>query len=189
MSTASKVAISEGNGDKFTATYAIAEGGDTKEIQRLALNDGAGLELKGARPAAESLPVALSTEDRTLIDGIEALLTTQNGYLDGVEASLTSLLSLVALTNVKLDALSASEAYTLSTTAITGVKAGTYYWAVQATFAGSTIKLQAKGPAGTFLDIETMTSSGIKGVGVGDNAELRLAYAGGTPSGVESSLT
>lgn len=67
--------------DSVGATVAVARVADT-----------------GRAAATASLPTVMSTEDKTALDAavtdlaaIEVLLTTQNGYLDGVEGLLTTI--------------------------------------------------------------------------------------------------
>jgi len=65
-----------------------------------------------------------------------------------------------------------------------------YVWSVSGTFGGTTATLQALGPDGTtWLDVDSMTANGSKGVVVGHLASLRLKLAGGTPSNIYSSLS
>lgn len=78
-----------------------------------------------------------------------------------------------------------------STTAVAGVQGGSYVWALTAgAFNGATIKLQALGPDGsTYVDVDSLTANGQKGVVLGENAQVRLAATGGAPTGVSASLT
>lgn len=57
------VPITPGNGLYKTASYRFSFGGNDLEIQRSALNDATGAELKGQRARSDSLPTTLSPED------------------------------------------------------------------------------------------------------------------------------
>jgi hypothetical protein len=63
MGTPSAVGITPGNGDEKIATYEITEGGDEVQLQRQVLNDADGVELKGQRARAASVPTTASPED------------------------------------------------------------------------------------------------------------------------------
>ena len=81
--------------------------------------------------------------------------------------------------------------YAPTTDPTPGVRGGSYIWAVTATaWNGATVKLQAVGPDGTtYLDIDSLTANGTKGVVIGEAATVRLAASGGAPTGIASSLT
>lgn len=66
----SSIGVTPGSGAKV-ATHKITEGGEEKHIQRQALSDASGAPLQGRKPAALSVPQALSTED------LAAILRTQ----------------------------------------------------------------------------------------------------------------
>jgi len=63
MSTPSSVNVTPGSGVKKIATYEIDESTETRDLSRVVLNDADGAELKGAKPRAQSVPTAWSTED------------------------------------------------------------------------------------------------------------------------------
>lgn len=81
--------------------------------------------------------------------------------------------------------------YAPSTDPTAGVRGGSYIWAVTASaWNSATVKLQALGPDGaTYLDIDSLTANGTKGVVIGEGATVRLAVSGGVPAGLASSLT
>ena len=81
--------------------------------------------------------------------------------------------------------------YAVGTDPTAGLKGGSYIWAVTATaWNGATVKLQALGPdAATYLDVDSLTANGTKGVVIGEGATVKLAVSGGAPTGVASSLT
>lgn len=65
-----------------------------------------------------------------------------------------------------------------------------YVWSVSGTFGGTTATLQALGPDGTtWLNVDSMTANGSKGVVIGHKASLRLNLAGGSPANIHSSLS
>lgn len=74
--------------------------------------------------------------------------------------------------------------------AVSGVPAGSYLWAVQGTFGGATVTLRELGPDGAnWLDLETLTAPGRKGVVVGEQATVRAFVTGGAPVGLYSELS
>lgn len=81
--------------------------------------------------------------------------------------------------------------YAPSTEPTAGVRGGSYIWALTVTaWNSATVKLQALGPDGaTYLDVDSLTANGSKGVVLGEGATVRLAVSGGTPTGLASSLT
>ena len=81
--------------------------------------------------------------------------------------------------------------YAPTTDPTLGLKGGSYIWAVTATaWNGATVKLQALGPDGaTYLDVDSLTANGTKGVVIGEGATVKLAVSGGVPTGLASSLT
>lgn len=81
--------------------------------------------------------------------------------------------------------------YAVGTDPTVGLKGGSYIWAVTATaWNGATVKLQALGPDGaTYLDVDSLTANGTKGVVIGEGATIKLAASGGAPTGLASSLT
>jgi hypothetical protein len=66
---------------------------------------------------------------------------------------------------------------------------GQYVWAVQGTFGGATVTLQALGPDGsTFMDVTPLTVAGSAIVRVGAGTVVRAAVSGGAPSGLYSDI-
>ena len=74
--------------------------------------------------------------------------------------------------------------------AVGGVRGGAYIWTSVGTWNAATATLQSLGPDGvTWLDVDTLTANGRKGVVIGENATVRVALTGGPPAGVYSSLS
>lgn len=74
--------------------------------------------------------------------------------------------------------------------AVGGVRGGSYVWTAVGTWNGATATLQSLAPDGaTWLDVDTLTANGAKGVVVGDMAALRVAITGGPPAGLFASLS
>lgn len=69
------------------------------------------------------------------------------------------------------------------------VQGGSYIWSTQGTFSGATLTLQALGPDGsTYMDVAAITAAGAVAVNIGDGTSMRVAVAGGPPSGIYSTL-
>ena len=67
---------------------------------------------------------------------------------------------------------------------------GRYIMAVEATFSGGSVALQAKGPNGTWINAMTAVSAnGFTDVVLADGSEVRLAVASGSPTAIYATLT
>lgn len=88
----------------------------------------------------------------------------------------------------KIDFLTNSS--TLGATAFQAVQGGRYIMAADGTFGGTSIQLQAQGPAGNALNIPNavLTAAGFIDVHVADGSQLRVNMTGGTPSGIFCNL-
>ncbi|MCX7586531.1 hypothetical protein [Phenylobacterium sp. 58.2.17] len=77
-----------------------------------------------------------------------------------------------------------------SSPAVHNVPGGTYIWSVQGTLNGATLSLQELGPDGaSWIELETMTAPGRKGVVVGDRKSVRVLVTGGAgPVGLNSDI-
>ena len=101
------------------------------------------------------------------------------GADDPAVTALTSLVSLMT-----------AQTYELTTEPVTGVRGGAYFLTVTATnWGGATVTLQALGAGSVWLDITSLTANGVEGVGIGEDATLRLSVTGGTPTSLAASLT
>jgi hypothetical protein len=67
---------------------------------------------------------------------------------------------------------------------------GRYIFAVEATFSGGTVALQAKGPNGTWINVANAASAnGFTDVVLADGSEVRAAVASGSPTAIYATLT
>ena len=74
--------------------------------------------------------------------------------------------------------------------AVSATAGGSYIWTAAGTFGGATVKLQALGPDGqTWLDVAALSAPGSTGVVVGEDASVRVAVSGGSPSGLYATLS
>lgn len=70
------------------------------------------------------------------------------------------------------------------------VVGGRYIFAVEATFAGGTIALQAQGPNGTWINAASAVSAaGFTDVVLADGSRVRAAVASGSPTAIYATLT
>ncbi len=83
----------------------------------------------------------------------------------------------------------------LSNTSASGSPVGpvvgaSYEWCSTGTFGGATLALMALGPDGaTYMQIATQSAPGCTGVVLGQNAQVKVTVAGGSPSALYSSLS
>jgi hypothetical protein len=74
---------------------------------------------------------------------------------------------------------------TLGATAFQAVQGGRYIVAADGTFGGTTIQLQALGPAGNAINVgAAFTAPGFIDVHVADGSRLRVNMTSGTPTGI-----
>ena len=74
---------------------------------------------------------------------------------------------------------------TLGATAFQAVQGGRYIMAADGTFNGTSIQLQALGPAGNAMNVgSALTAAGFVDVFVQDGSRLRVNMTGGTPTGI-----
>jgi hypothetical protein len=83
MSTTGSVPITAGDGGKKVAVYEINEGGENREIQRVAVVDPSG---------AESITALATKLDSviTYVDGLETLITATNAKMDTLNTTVSS---------------------------------------------------------------------------------------------------
>lgn len=87
----------------------------------------------------------------------------------------------------KIDFLTNSS--TLGATAYAEVVGGRYIMAADGTFGGTSIQLQALGPAGNAMNVgSALTAAGFVDVFVQDGSRLRVNMTGGTPTGIFCNL-
>ena len=66
---------------------------------------------------------------------------------------------------------------------------GRYIFAIEATFAGGTVALQAQGPNGTWINVATAASAnGFTDVVLADGSRVRAAVASGSPTAIYATL-
>lgn len=74
--------------------------------------------------------------------------------------------------------------------AISGVPAGSYIFSAQGTFGGAQLILRVLGPDGVnYLDLESLTAPGRKGVVLGERDTVRAFLVGGVPAGIYAELS
>jgi hypothetical protein len=70
------------------------------------------------------------------------------------------------------------------------VVGGRYIMAVEATFSGGTVALQAKGPNGTYINVHSpVSANGFTDVVLADGSEVRLGVTAGSPTAIYATLT